>query len=835
MKKILIFLFLFFSVLPDQAQRFYGITKYGGNYNNGTIYSTDSLGNNFQSLYSFKIDIPGVPNPSALCYVPATGKYYSCAYSLLYEWDYPTNTFINKVTFNGINAGSAIGSLLLAANGKIYGLTSTGGVNDDGVLFEFDPTTSVFSKKIDFDGIYAQNPSGGLIEDSGGNLLGMLQYGPGSTQGGCIVKYNIAGDSIVSYTYFNNSVTGEIPVGTLCKASNGSYYGICSGGGLNGLGTIFEYDSVNDTIVKHYDFTVSDGINPTGILTEFPGGKLYGFTNSGGSSGSGTVIEFNIATNVYTKKLDLDGYLMGGNPQSGFTFDAGSNRLYACTDYAGTGYGGIVEYNPVTNNLITKYVFPDIEGGSAPNAIPTILTGGIVLGTTGQGGIADGGTIFSYSIPSGVHTKYVEFLTALAGSLPEKGFTLAPNGKLYSVASSGGIYNKGVLYEFDISGNTYSKKYDFEETNGATPATPLLLASNGKLYGCTFAGGSNYSSGVFYEFDPLTSVYTKKHDFNLFSISDCGGFWDKLIEISGNIYGVGSVGGMNDGGAIFKYNISSGSMSLVHSFGAAFSVNGTAPHAGMAFNGSGKLISVTEAGGLYNYGAVYDFNIISNTYSKLFDINYTGPGSTGWSYSYAPIVHSDGNYYGATHMGLGFVGCLGYGSLYQFNPLTNAYTTIRFFDGWTGNTPDCTLLEGPSGALYGTTGADMINYSGVLFEFIPSTSTYTLKHMFNRADGAMPLSHLLYVDTSSIVLSANVNSEKENIRVYPNPAKDKLYIDNTDGNYSAEIFNTLGQKIKTVSTSSDNLNISDIPNGIYTLRLTLNNKTPFVTKVIIRH
>lgn len=832
MIKKLALLLLFFSNTEIQAQLFYGITNSGGTYNGGTIFSTDSLGNNFQSLYSFKVDIEGSPNPSAFCYVPATGKYYACGISVLYEWDYATNTYTKLINFDGINAGSAVGSLILASNGKIYGLTSTGGLTNSGVLFEFDPLTSLFIKKVDFNAPSGQWPSGGLVEDGSGNLLGMLQKGPGSTLGGCIVKYNLAADSVVAYTYFDSATTGGSPVGTLYKASNGSYYGMCLSGGANGLGTVFEYNLLTNTIINHYDFTWTDGTFPTGVLTEIAGGKLYGFTNSGGASSAGTLFEFNIISNTYTTKLDLDGYLMGGNPQSGFTYDVTSGRLYACTDYAGLGYGGIVEYNPSTNSLVTKYVFPTEETGSQPACIPTILPGGIILGTTGSGGLTGAGTIFSYSLVTGVHTRLIDFQYSSTGRFPEKGLTLADNGKLYSVASSGGVYNKGVLYEFDIPTNNYTKKFDFDGINGSSPSTTLLKASNGKLYGCTFSGGINYDSGVLYEYDPSTSVYTKKFDFNAFS--DCGGFWDRLVECAGDIYGTASVGGVNNGGVIFKYNILTNSMSFIYQFDGPPGPNGTAPKAGMAFNGIDKLVSVTNSGGIYGLGAVYDYNIISNTYTKLYDINYTGPGSTGWDVEYSPILHSDGSYYGTTHMGQGYVGCTGNGSLYKFNPITNVYTTIQFFDGWNGNTPECTLLEGPNGALYGSAAASY-TAKGVLFEFIPSSSTYTIKHSFNQIDGAIPMSHLLYVNNMSIILSNNSTIKEENILIYPNPANNRLYIANIHDTYTVEIVNPIGQKIKTFYNSDNYIDIGDVSPGIYLLRILHDGKITFSKKILIQH
>jgi len=45
-----------------------------------------------------------------------------------------------------------------ASNGKLYGMTSSGGSNNSGVLFEFDPATGTYTKKLDFDGSNGSRP-----------------------------------------------------------------------------------------------------------------------------------------------------------------------------------------------------------------------------------------------------------------------------------------------------------------------------------------------------------------------------------------------------------------------------------------------------------------------------------------------------------------------------------------------------------------------------------------------------------------------------------------------------------------------------------------------------
>ena len=80
----------------------------------------------------------------------------------------------------------------------------------------------------------------------------------------------------------------------------------------------------------------------------------------------------------------------------------------------------------------------------------------------------------------------------------------------------GGINDLGVIFEYNIATNTLTNKVDFNFNKGASPDGSLMQASNGKLYGMTNGGGVNGGFGgygVLFQYDPVTSTYTKKLDF----------------------------------------------------------------------------------------------------------------------------------------------------------------------------------------------------------------------------------------------------------------------------------------------------------------------------------
>ena len=51
----------------------------------------------------------------------------------------------------------------------------------------------------------------------------------------------------------------------------------------------------------------------------------------------------------------------------------------------------------------------------------------------------------------------------------------------------------------------YTKLLDFNDTNGQSPSSSLMQASDGMLYGMTKFGGAN-GAGVLFQYNPATSV-----------------------------------------------------------------------------------------------------------------------------------------------------------------------------------------------------------------------------------------------------------------------------------------------------------------------------------------
>ena len=69
-------------------------------------------------------------------------------------------------------------------------------------------------------------------------------------------------------------------------------------GGLNNQGVLFQYDPITDIYVKKLIFSATTGYNPYGSLMQANDGNLYGMTSAGGINNLGTLFQYDFVTNT---------------------------------------------------------------------------------------------------------------------------------------------------------------------------------------------------------------------------------------------------------------------------------------------------------------------------------------------------------------------------------------------------------------------------------------------------------------------------------------------------------------------------------------------------------
>ena len=831
------FLILAISILlglSSNAQtEIWGMTSKGGANNGGVIFKTDSAGNNYQVVYSFEYFNSQLPCGDLL--QANNGKMYGMSKEggfnnngTLFEYDTLNNTAKVLIHFNGTNGKNPWGSLIQADNGKFYGMTVLGGSNNAGVLFEYDINSNTLIKIIDFDGKNkGTEPLGSLIQASNGNLYGMTVLG-GNNNAGVLFEYNINANTFTKKIDFDITNIGAEPYGSLIQANNGKLYGVTRAGGSSGFGVLFEFDIDTDSLVKKVDFDgANKGISPRSSLIQASNGKLYGLTEEGGSFSSGVLFEYDIDTDSFVKKVDFGGTNNGNHPR-GSLLQASNGRLYGMTFYGGKDNNGILfEYNISTNTFEKKIDFDNTNTGVHPYGSLIQASNGNLYGLTSHGGNSDDGILFEYSLKTNTLKKKVDFNMSKEGAFPQGSLLKANNGNLYGLTWGGGINNDGVLFEFDIHTNTYTKKIDFDRTSkGEEPCGNLMQADNGNLYGMTLLGGVN-NDGVLFEYNILTNTFAKKVDFD--RTSKGANPYGTLIQVrNGKLYGMTMAGGSNNYGVLFEYDINTNI--VINKYNFDWINSGGSPRGRLLQADNGNLYGLTKSGGANGLGVLFEYNIDTENITNKIDFDGTSNGGDPWG---SLIQASNGMLYGMTRGG----GNNWEGSLIEYNIKTNTVTKKVDFDGADkgAKTPG-SLIQSNNGNLYGMTYEGGSFNKGVLFEYNFNSNTFTKKMDFNDSLGMNPaMTHLILVERTSNQVIDNSQENSNNIEIYPNPANSSFFIQGK-GIIEVSIINVNGKQFINKSTKQEiiEIEITNYPAGLYFV-LIQTNEGMISKKVMISH
>ena len=647
-----------------QGPKLYGLTSQGGANELGAIIHYDPATGVQVTDYSFRYSAPGASPFYGELSDGGNGKFYGMTsggganhVGVIFEWDPATNIYIKKIDLDNTIGCSPYGSLTLSG-GKFYGMTNEGGTNGAGVIFEWDPVTNIYIKKIDLSSTTGSYPYGTLTL-SGGKFYGMTGGG-GSNGYGAIFEWDPATNTYTKKVDLNVT-NGYAPLGSLFL-NGGKFYGMTMAGGSNSAGAIFEWNPSTNIYAKKIDLTSATGKFPTGSLS-LSGGKFYGMTQAGGAWDEGVIFEWDPTTNTYTKKIDLNS-TSGYSPWGSLSLNGG--KFYGMTNRGGTnGAGVIFEWDPVSNTYTKK-----IDMSSATGSFPygsLLLSAGKFYGMTYQGGSNDLGVIFEWNPATNTYTKKID-LSSTTGSYPYGSLSLS-GGKLYGMTHDGGLNGTGVIFEWDPASNTYTKKIDLSSTTGSNPYGSLSL-SGGKFYGMTNGGGTN-GAGVIFEWDPATNIYTKKIDLS----SATGSFpHGSLVLSGGKFYGMTHDGGSNDLGVIFEWDpVTNAYTKKIDLDG----ITGCNPNGFLSLNG-GKFYGMTTSGGSNGYGVIFEWDPASNTYTKKIDL-YSARGTS----PFGSLSLSGGKFYGMTRSG----GSNDIGVIFEWDPATNTYTKKFDLTTATGSFP----------------------------------------------------------------------------------------------------------------------------------------------------
>jgi uncharacterized repeat protein (TIGR03803 family) len=340
-------------------------------------------------------------------------------------------------SFNGGADGEEPIGVIVGKNGALFGTTFSGGSSqctDDttwtepcGTIFELAPTGETWQYHVlfAFEGIPGGAfPDGPLVSDSSGTLYvttskgGRIAYGDGT-----VFALSPPADAGGTWKATVPYIFGMHP----SKGGFGPFNPI--GGLLLGpKGTLFG--------VTHYDDY---------FFTQYTGGALFELAPPTGPGEDWT--EHNLFSFQSSSSP-------GDIPVGGLI--ANDSTLYGTLSQGGTaGCGAVFQATPAGENpytVVTLHEFAGAPDGCGPTSALTLGPGGVLYGTTPNGGIA-------------------------SPPCPSNGcgvvFQLTPP------ASSGAAWTEAVIYSFTgVNGD------------GAFPTSAVVLGADGALYGTTPGGGS---------------------------------------------------------------------------------------------------------------------------------------------------------------------------------------------------------------------------------------------------------------------------------------------------------------------------------------------------------
>jgi uncharacterized repeat protein (TIGR03803 family) len=381
---------------------------------------------------------------------------------------------------------------------------------------------------------------------------------------------------------FSSSTDGFEPFAGLIFDAAGNLYGTTSAGGASDLGTVFELTpSAGGTWTEKLLWSFgngTDGREPEAGLIFDAAGNLYGTTDDGGTSNSGTVFELTpTAGGGWTEQVlhsfNYNG-TDGNGPFAGLVFDAAGN-LYGTTTRGGSdqsctyGCGTVFELTPTAGGTWTEKVLHNFSNdgtdGNYPEAGLTFDTAGNLYGTTASGGsescFGGCGTVFELTpAAGGTWTERVLHTFGGAdGDEPRAGLVFDASGNLYGTTFQGGTYDLGTVFELTpAAGGTWTEKvlHSFGNgTDGANPTASLIFGASGNLYGTTEDGGTS-TAGTVFELTPAAGgTWTEQvlHNFNDNRTDGWQPYAGLILDAAGNLYGTTYYGGThNESGTVFE-------------------------------------------------------------------------------------------------------------------------------------------------------------------------------------------------------------------------------------------------------------------------------------------
>jgi uncharacterized repeat protein (TIGR03803 family) len=380
-----------------------------------------------------------------------------------------------------------------------------------------------------------------------------------------------------------------------------------------------------------------DGERPTSLV--FGGrGSLYGSAVYGGTTNAGTVFSMTppaAAGGVWTENLIYSfSVLANGTFPTATVVAADSAGVLGFTEEGGNAFLGTVFALTPPSEAGGQWTETDLYDFSSPatGEYPTalIVANGVIYGTTGQGGSANGGDVFSLTPPASPGGPWVEtVLYSFAGGsdgIGPQSLQMGPDGIIYGTTGQGGTANAGVVFSLTppaAPGGNWSEGvlYAFQSGSDGNSPMGVTIGSGGVLYGTTLGGGiiangCPFGCGTVFSLTPPAApggAWTEAVLYSFNGASDgYGPPAGPTLGSGGVLYGVTGDGDNGAGGGV-AFSLTPPSEpggawteTVLHSFQGARHDDGLDPDSRLLLSGNGVLYGTALLGGFDGEGTVFE-------------------------------------------------------------------------------------------------------------------------------------------------------------------------------------------------------------------------------------
>ncbi len=501
----------------------YGTTRYGGTNGQGTIFVISPNGATFATLVSF--DGANGSDPRGLAQGSDT-NFYGVTFSggtndlgTLFRMT-PSGFLTTLASFNIPNAANPDGPLIQASDGAFYGTTLQGGLHGLGTVFQFFPNSrpsnpggaSFSLGSVSFTRPDGAHPSGGLIQDTNGNLFGTAFYG-GASGSGTIFELTgfapAAATQPVSQSFVpGGTTTFFVPTtGSAPLSYQWIFNGVplINGANISGADTptlVISSEAVPD--VGTYSVIIS---NPYGAITN---------TTELSVPGPIVTVKPPPPSSTTSAILAISGTTSDRLGVSTVDYQLGTNVAVANTTDHWTNWSASLTLQPGSNVLQVWTV--DQAGNSSRTNTYNILyyvTDALTLGVIGSGKIVTPPGFNPARLLIG--NTYAVTAVPAAGNLFSNwtGSLASPARRLtFVMASNMTLTANFVTNVFKPAAGVYSGLF-YEQTNAITRGAAgllnaLTISSRGAYSGRLLLGGASYIvSGAFNLAGAATSTITR--------------------------------------------------------------------------------------------------------------------------------------------------------------------------------------------------------------------------------------------------------------------------------------------------------------------------------------